>query len=127
MSIVKFRSSGNFDKSMRFLEKMYQKKYLNQLDYWGELGVQALSSATPIDSGTTASSWDYEIVGEAGKITLHWTNSNINKNVNIAVILQYGHGTNHGGYVVGRDYINPTLRPIFDKIAEDAWLEVVRS
>lgn len=127
MSIVKFRSSGDFDKSMRFLEKMYQKKYLNQLDYWGELGAQALSSATPIDSGTTAASWNYEIVEESGKTTLHWTNSNINKNVNIAVILQYGHGTNHGGYVVGRDYINPALRPIFDKIAEDAWLEVVRS
>lgn len=127
MSIIKFESFGNFDRTTRFLEKMYQKKYLRNLDYWGELGVQALSSSTPIDSGLTADSWDFEIVEEHGRTTIHWTNSNINKNVNIAVILQYGHGTNHGGYVVGRDYINPALRPIFDKIAEDAWLEVVRS
>lgn len=127
MSIVKFKSSGDFSRTERFLESMYRKKYLSQLDYWGELGVQALSSSTPVDSGSTASSWDYEVVEEHGRTTIHWTNSNINKNVNIAVILQYGHGTNHGGYVVGRDYINPALRPIFDKIAEDAWLEVVRS
>lgn len=124
---IRFKSSGNFDRTERFLKNMYREKYLDQLDYWGELGVQALKNATPVDTGKTAESWDYEIIEESGKTTIQWINTNINKNVNIAVILQYGHGTNHGGYVMGVDYINPALRPIFDKIAEDAWLEVVRS
>lgn len=127
MGIINIKSSGEFDRTEKFLESMYQKKYLDQLSYWGDLGVQALKGATPVDSGKTASSWDYEIIEEYGKTTIQWINTNLNKNVNIAVILQYGHGTNHGGYVMGRDYINPALRPIFDKIAEDAWLEVVRS
>lgn len=127
MSVINIKSSGDFDKSTRFLKKMYQEKYLNNLSYWGDLGVKALKNATPVDSGLTAASWDYEIIEERGKTTIQWVNHNINKNVNIAIILQYGHGTNNGGYVVGVDYINPALRSIFDEIAKDAWLEVVRS
>ncbi len=127
MSGISVKSSGDFGNMNRFLEGMYRKKYLKNLDYWGELGVSALRGATPVDTGKTAESWDYEIVEEPGRTTIHWINTNVNKHVNIALILQYGHGTNNGGYVQGRDYINPALRPIFDKIAEDAWLEVVRS
>lgn len=124
---IRFRSEGDLDRTNRFLEDMYRRKYLKNLSYWGDLGVDALRNATPIDTGLTASSWDYEIVEDRGSVKIQWTNSNINQNVNVAVILQYGHGTNHGGYVVGVDYINPALRPVFEKIANDAWLEVVRS
>lgn len=93
---------------------------------YAEQGVSALRSATPTDSGLTANSWSYTIESGKNTSTIHWTNSNINKGVNIAVILQYGHGTRNGGYVAGRDYINPAMRPVFDKMAESAWMEVVK-
>ena len=96
-------------------------KYLNVLDEFGRDGVQALRNATPVDSGATAEAWDYEIKRTRNYTEIVWTNSNINDGVPIAVILQYGHGTGTGGYVQGRDYINPAIRPIFDKIAEKAW------
>lgn len=98
----------------------------NILDKYGKQGVSALSSATPVDSGLTANSWRYEIETKGDQTTIYWSNSNINKGVNIAVILQYGHGTRNGGYVVGRDYINPAMRPIFDSIANEAWKEVAK-
>ena len=97
------------------------------LEKYGQMGVEALRSATPIDSGKTAESWGYEISGGKEGATIHWTNTNQNKGVYIAVILQYGHGTGTGGYVQGIDYINPAIRPVFDKIAEEAWMEVVNS
>lgn len=108
----------------KFLDSIRNRKYLDALNRYGQEGVVALSAATPVDSGKTASSWDYKISvsGSATKIT--WTNSNINQDVNIAVIIQYGHGTGTGGYVQGRDYINPAMRPVFDKIAEEIWKEV---
>ena len=98
--------------------------YLGDLDKYGRQGVAALASATPIDSGKTASSWYYKIENtkESAKITFY--NSNIQNGVSIAVILQYGHGTRNGGWVEGRDYINPAVQPIFDKIVDDAWREV---
>ena len=86
-----------------------------------------MASATPQDTGKTASSWSYEIESSDSSTKIIWTNSNVNDGVNIAVILQYGHGTRNGGYVAGRDYINPVLQPLFDEIAEAAWTEVVRS
>lgn len=98
--------------------------FFRNLEKYAREGVTALASATPVDSGETAASWDYEIQKGNGKVSIYWTNSNINDGVPIAVILQYGHGTNGGGYVQGRDYINPAIRPIFDKIAENAWKEV---
>ena len=91
------------------------------------MGVSALAQATPVDSGATASSWGYEIVVSGEDATIYWTNTNQNKGVYIAVILQFGHGTGTGGYVAGRDYINPAMRPIFDKIANEAWMEVVNA
>lgn len=118
---VKFEASGGFTKTERFLNRMKRREYLNVLDEFGRDGVQALRNATPVDSGATAEAWDYEIKRTRNYIEIVWTNSNINDGVPIAVILQYGHGTGTGGYVQGRDYINPAIRPIFDKIAEKAW------
>ena len=86
----------------------------------------ALASATPTETGKTASSWFYEISHNKGSATITFSNSNINKGVPIAIILQYGHGTGTGGWVEGRDYINPAIQPIFDKIANEAWKEVTK-
>ena len=118
---VKFEVSGGFTKTERFLNRMKRREYLNVLDEFGRDGVQALRNATPVDSGATAEAWDYEIKRTRDCTEIVWINSNINDGVPIAVILQYGHGTGTGGYVQGRDYINPAIRPVFDKIAEKAW------
>lgn len=118
---VNFEVSGGFTKTERFLNRMKRREYLNVLDEFGRDGVQALRNATPVDSGATVEAWDYEIKRTRNYTEIVWTNSNINDGVPIAVILQYGHGTGTGGYVQGRDYINPAIRPIFDKIAEKAW------
>lgn len=127
MQMVKLVSRGDFKKTTKFLNKLLRRTYLDVLDKYGREGVVALSAATPRDTGKTAESWDYEIVQNEGSYSIFWTNSNNNKGVNIAVILQYGHGTGSGGYVVGRDYINPAIRPVFDHIADAAWKEVVNS
>lgn len=86
--------------------------------------MEALSKATPVDTGKTASSWSYEIVVTREGYTIYWDNSNVNRGISIALLLQYGHGTRNGGFVEGRDYINPALRPIFDQMADEAWREV---
>lgn len=124
---VKFEVSGSFSNTERFLNRIRHKDYLNALDDFGRQGVQALRNATPVDSGKTAESWDYEIHQTKSMTEIVWTNSNVNDGVPIAVILQYGHGTGTGGYVQGRDYINPAMRPIFDDIAEKAWKVVTES
>ena len=118
---VKFEVPGGFTKTERFLNRMKRREYLNVLDEFGRDGVQALRNATPVDSGATAEAWDYEIKRTRNYTEIVWTNSNVNDGVPIAVILQYGLGTGTGGYVQGRDYINPAIRPVFDKIAEKAW------
>lgn len=118
---VNFEVSGGFTKTEQFLNRMKRREYLNVLDEFGRDGVQALRNTTPVDSGATAEAWDYEIKRTRNYTEIVWTNSNINDGVPIAVILQYGHGTGTGGYVQGRDYINPAIRPVFDKIAEKAW------
>ena len=126
-SLIRITTKGDFNNTFRFLNKMSKFQINKILEKYGQMGVEALRSATPIDSGKTAESWGYEIsVGKEGA-TIHWTNTNQNKGVYIAVILQYGHGTGTGGYVQGVDYINPAIRPVFDKIAEEAWMEVVNS
>ena len=122
--MIVFSQKGNFNKTEKFLKKALNADFYKSLERYAQEGVRALSAATPIDSGTTANSWGYEIKKGRNSVNIYWTNSNINNGVNIAVILQYGHGTNGGGYVQGRDYINPAIRPIFDKIAENAWKEV---
>lgn len=123
MIVIKQR--GNFNKTEKFLKKVSKKSFLHILEKYAKDGVVALSSATPVDSGKTSESWDYEIHTDKKGYSITWTNSNVVDGVPIAIILQYGHGTKNGGYVQGRDYINPALRPIFDKIANDAWKEVI--
>ena len=97
------------------------------LDKYGKLGVDALKSATPTETGKTAESWSYEIKNNGSSAVISFLNTNINKGVNIAIILQYGHGTGTGGYVEGRDYINPAIQPVFDALANEAWKEVIGS
>lgn len=125
--MIRFRQKGDFSKLSRFLEKARETVHLGDLDKYGREGVAALSSATPVDSGLTASSWYYEIVRKQGSVSIQFCNSNLQNGVPIAVILQYGHGTGTGGWVEGRDYINPAIRPIFDNIANKAWREVTKS
>lgn len=122
--MISFRQKGDFSELTRFLEKAKETVKIGELDRYGREGVAALSSATPMDSGKTASSWYYEINRKPGSVSISFHNSNVVKGVPIAIILQYGHGTRNGGWVQGRDYINPAIQPIFDKIANNAWKEV---
>ena len=119
--------SGNFKRTRGLLKSASKASIRSILNKYGRKGVEALSEATPKDTGDTAASWSYEIEYTADGAHLYWKNSNINDGVPIALILQYGHGTGTGGYVQGRDYINPALQPIFDQIAESAWKEVRNS
>lgn len=124
--MITFRQKGDFSKLTRFLERVKGAVRLSDLDKYGRQGVAALSSATPIDSGLTAESWYYEIENKKGSATITFYNSNIQNGVPIAIVLQYGHGTRNGGWVQGRDYINPAIQPIFDEIANEAWGEVTK-
>ena len=124
--MISFRQKGDFSKTMQFLVKAKKGVKLSDLDKYGREGVAALASATPVDTGLTASSWRYEIQHGNDSVSITFYNDNIQNGVPIAIILQYGHGTRNGGYVQGRDYINPAIKPIFDKITEDAWKEVTR-
>ena len=124
--MITFRQRGDFSKLTRYLERVKEVIRRGDLDKYGRAGVAALASATPIDTGLTASSWYYEIEHSNGSAVISFHNSNIQNGVPIAIILQCGHGTGTGGWVEGRDYINPAIRPIFDAIANDAWREVTR-
>ena len=124
---IEITHKGEYTKVTAWLNKLVGLEYLNVLEKYGQLGVDALSNATPVDSGITSQSWGYEIHHNAKESSIVWTNSNMNKGVNIAVILQYGHGTRNGGYVQGRDYINPAIRPIFDNMVEEVWKEVTNT
>lgn len=125
--MIRITTEGDFSRTFKFLEKMKRLKIEHILQKHAAEGVAALAAATPVDSGLTASSWTYTIQVSGESATIYWENTNVNKGVNIAVILQYGHGTGTGGYVQGRDYINPAMRPIFDRIANEAWMEVVNA
>ena len=122
--MISFRQKCDFSKLTKFLERAKETVYLGDLNKYGRQGVAALASATPIDSGETASSWYYEIENNKESATITFYNSNVQNGVPIAIILQYGHGTRNGGWVEGRDYINPAIQPIFDQIVDDAWREV---
>ena len=124
--MITFRQKGDFSKLSRYLERAKEAARIGVLDKYGREGVSALASATPVDSGKTAGSWYYEIKRQNGSVSIIFNNSNINKGVPIAIILQYGHGTGTGGWVEGRDYINPAIQPIFDRIADEAWREVTK-
>lgn len=115
---IEVDSIGEFKDTQKWLKEMSNKSYIKKLDQYGRRGVDALSAATPYDTGTTAVSWSYDIQETSSGVTINWYNSNINDGVNIAIIIQYGHGTGTGGYVQGRDYINPALQPLFDQMSE---------
>ena len=124
--MIQISSKGDFKNVTRWLERAKEKLRLGVLDKYGKAGVAALSSATPVDSGVTASSWRYEIQNDGNGASLSFHNDDINKGVNIAIILQYGHGTGTGGWVEGRDYINPAIQPLFDDLVEEVVKEVKR-
>lgn len=124
--MIRFKHKGDFSKTIRYFERV--KKTTQNVDFskYGEAGVAALSAATPMETGLAAQSWYYEIVEKNGIVEINFNNSDIEGGVPIAIILQYGHATRNGGWVEGRDYINPAIQPIFDQIANDAWKEVTK-
>lgn len=124
--MISVRQKGDFSKTYRFLKSNKNGIDLSVLDRYGREGVNALASATPFDTGKTANSWYYKIEKNRGSVTISFLNSNIQNGIPIAIILQYGHGTGTGGWVQGRDYINPAIQPVFDKIAKHAWEEVTK-
>ena len=126
MAAIRFTHKGDFSKTTKFLERAKHVVRRSDLDKYAKKGVEALASATPVDSGLTASSWTYEIVNEKGSTTINFINTHVNKGVPIAIVLQYGHATGNGGWVEGRDYINPAIQPVFDEIVKDIWREVTK-
>lgn len=125
--MISFRQKGDFSKLSRYIERAREAAKIGILDKYGREGVTALASATPVKTGKTASSWVYEIKRQNGSVSIVFKNTNIVNGVPIAIILQYGHGTGTGGWVEGRDYINPAIQPIFDEIANKAWREVAKA
>ena len=125
--MIKFENKGDFSKTTNFLTNLKRSKLVKDLDKFGRKGVEALKSMTPINTGLTANSWYYEIIEENNTTKINFCNSNIQNGVPIAIILEYGHGTRNGGWVEGRDYINPAIQPIFDAIVNNAWKEVTRN
>jgi len=124
--MITFTQKGDFSKTDNFLRRSINTVRIGDLEKYGQEGVVALSAATPVDSGKTANSWSYKIERTKGRTTISWLNSNVVNGVPIAIILQYGHGTKNGGFVQGRDYINPVMKPIFDELANSAWREVTK-
>lgn len=122
--MIEFTNKGSFKHTLDFLNRLKNVNYDSVLAKYGEMGVKALREATPVRTGKTANSWTYEIEQEGSVISIVWSNTNVNNHVNIAAIIQTGHGTGTGGYVKGIDYINPAMKPIFEKIADEAWKEV---
>lgn len=125
---MKFRikQRGNFNEAHNFLKRMSDFDYFAILDKYAMAGVEDLSRATPVDTGETASSWNYQIAINSDCSYIYFTNSHLSGSAPVAILIQYGHGTRSGGFVDGRDYINPVLWPIFDKIASDIWKEVTK-
>lgn len=125
--MISIKHRGNFDKTESFLNRMSKSDYIDRLlDECGKKGVEALKASTPRDSGYTADCWYYDVKRNKSGVTITWSNSYINEGVPIAIILQYGHGTGTGGYVQGRDYINPAMQPVFDNISNEVWREVTK-
>ena len=124
--MIGFKLKGDFSKTKKHFERLRQAKYLDILKNYGQKGVDALSAATPVDTGLTASSWYYKLEMGTTVSKIIFCNSNVNKGIPIAIILQTGHGTRNGGWVEGRDYINPAIQPVFDEIAKGVWKEVTK-
>lgn len=124
--MVTFKQKGNFRKTILFFEKIIKNIQIINFDKYGLAGVEALKAATPKKTGRTANSWNYRIIRKMNRTSIEWYNTNINEGVNIALIIQYGHGTRNGAYIQGIDYINPVTRPLFKQIADESWKEVVK-
>lgn len=124
---IRVRTQGSFKKTHKFLKKASDNKIFESLIRYGQKGVEALSAATPVDSGTTATSWRFEVAYGDGSAKINWINDNINEGQVIALLIQYGHGTGTGGWVEGRDYINPAIQPVFNEIRDKIWKEVTGS
>jgi len=124
--MIRYTVKGDFKNTRRFLKQARKQNFDSILEKYGEQGVEALRSVTPVRTGKTADSWDYEIVKDKSGVRIYWTNSNVQNGVSIALILDTGHGTGTGGYVQGRHYISPAIQPIFDEIADAAWKEVTK-
>jgi len=124
--MISISHKGNFNNTERFLKGSKEIDFINLLNEYGKRGVDALRQATPIDSGMTSDSWKYEIHTSKGSYKVIWTNDNINQGIPIAILIQYGHATKNGGYVEGRDFINPAMKPIFDSMANELWREVTK-
>lgn len=123
--VIEFRQKGEFKKTMKWLQWLKKMEFYSKLDKYGRLGVEALANATPKNTGATAAAWEYNITRTSSGVTIGWSNRNIqNGSFKVALMLQYGHGTGTGGWVTGIDYINPALRPVFEKMAGDIWEEV---
>lgn len=124
--MIRVKHKGDFSRLTKFLVNAKKGVSLSTLEKYGKQGVQALASATPVDSGLTANSWEYGVEQKDGRSIIYFYNTNVNRGVQIAIILQYGHATGNGGWIEGIDYINPAIRPVFDKITDDAWKEVTK-
>lgn len=122
--MITIKASGSNKKMDDFIRKLTKPAFFNILDHYGAIGVSALSSATPVDSGLTASSWTHEVTHKRGKHSIVWRNTNVNDGIPVAILIQYGHGTGTGGFVHGVDYINPAIQPLFQKIADTVWEQV---
>ena len=127
MGVVTFSHKGNFKNAERLMKGFDKNKLISILNSYGMDGVHALSSATPVNSGKSASSWKYRVSVSRGSFFIIWENSSITSSgTPIVILLQYGHGTNRGGYVQGRDFINPAIKPVMDTIAKNVWREVTK-
>ncbi len=124
--MISIKQKGDFSKAQKYLIKLSKGLNTSIFDKIGREGVSALSSATPVDTGKTVASWSYKVEKKKGNVTISFLNSNVVKGINIAIILQYGHGTRNGGWVQGRDYINKAIQPVFDRLADEAWKEVTK-
>lgn len=125
--MITFKSKGDFKRLTGYFERIKESINVGELDKYGREGVRLLSMYTPKETGLTSQSWEYEIINKDGQATIQFNNTNVKNGLNIAIILQYGHGTKDGGWVEGIDYINPAIQPLFNKIADDAWKEVTRT
>lgn len=126
MPAISFKHKGNFDKTTKFLQRAKKREFYSNLDKYGEMGVQALSSATPIKTGQTARSWHYKIESTKNSVSIVWYNTNVNEGANIALLLNYGHGTPSGGYVRGKNFIKPAMKSVFETIEKGVWEEVIK-
>jgi hypothetical protein len=122
--MIEITGKGDYKKTIDFLKRLANSDIFSDLSVYGPIGVTALAQATPVESGLTRNSWAYRVIKDRKSPGIEWYNTNVVNGIPVAILIQYGHGTGTGGYVVGRDYINPAIQPIFDKIADDVWKKV---